>query len=80
LHDVKEPMECRETVECYSGYRYGERPCAFLWMGERLEIEEIESRAHTPEGWGFRVRTCSGETFELLYFEIDDCWEINPAA
>ncbi len=44
-------------VECYAGYRYPERPRAFVWEGERVEIEAVERRWRTPAGPTFRIRT-----------------------
>ena len=29
-------------VECYAGHRFPERPRAFDWEGERIEVEEVE--------------------------------------
>jgi hypothetical protein len=66
-------------VECYAGYRYPERPCAFLWEGERVAVEEVERSWRTPAGLVFRVRTASGCCFTLAYDEAADRWDVQPA-
>ena len=40
----------------YSGYEYAERPKAFRWEGDRLEIDKILDRWRTPGKKGVRVR------------------------
>jgi len=56
------------AVECYAGYHYPERPRAFTWAGERVEIEIIERRWRTPASPLFRVRTTSRLTFHTLWY------------
>ena len=68
-----------ETVECHAGFRYAERPRAFLWEGQRLEVAQVQARARTPQGFWFRVRTADGRLFELVYREAQDSWLIEPA-
>jgi hypothetical protein len=65
------------SVECHSGYAYGERPIAFQWEGERLSIVEIEARWRVPNGRRFRVRVEDSRVFELFYGELDDEWRIH---
>jgi len=64
------------TVECYAGYRYPERPRAFLWEGERLDVAEIERQWRTPAGPAFRVRASDGRRFTLAYDEAADAWSV----
>ena len=66
-----------ELVECYSGSRYGERPLAFHWQGQRLEIGKIETQERRPQSLFFRVLTIGGQAFELSYGEGTDSWEIK---
>lgn len=66
-----------EVVECYSGETYAERPLAFHWQGERLEIVQIETRWQSPEGRYFRVRVMDGHVFDLFYHEALDEWKIT---
>ena len=65
-------------VECYAATRYPERPRAFLWEGERLEVVEVVHRYRTPRGPGFRARTSDGRCFSLLYDEALDAWDVEP--
>ncbi len=67
-----------ELVECHSGFEYAERPVSLQWMGERLEIEQVEAEWRIPGGKCFRVRVKDGRTFELFYGELYDEWRINP--
>ena len=64
-------------VECHSGFAYAERPVALYWQGERQEIETIIAEWRSPQGKAFRVRTKDGKTFELLYNETDDEWNVE---
>lgn len=64
-------------VECHSGYAYAERPDAFTWEGERLEVAEVLGSWRTPDGKRFRVRTTEGLSFDLLYQEAEDEWRIE---
>lgn len=65
------------TVECHSGYKYGERPLALHWEGQRLEVREVLAAWRAPEGPRFRVRAENGQCFELSYQEFADEWEIR---
>lgn len=65
------------VVECYAGYCYPERPRAFLWNGERMEVEEVERQWSAPSGPAFRVRTTAGRRFTLAYDEIADEWSVQ---
>jgi hypothetical protein len=66
-----------ESVECHSGYTYGERPVALHWQGRRLNVQQIEARWRSPGGIGFRVRTEDGQVFELFYAGQPDEWQIR---
>ncbi len=66
-----------ESVECHSGYKYGERPLALTWEGQRLEVHTVLAAWRTPQGPCFRVRSRDGRTFELAYQEALDQWEIR---
>lgn len=63
-------------VECYAGYRYPERPRAFLWEGERLAVQEVERQWRTPAGPTFYVRVADGRRFTLAYDEATDTWRV----
>jgi len=64
-------------VECHSGFTYAEHPIALHWQGERLEVERIISEWQSSQGKAFRARTKDGQTFELLYNETDDEWNVE---
>jgi hypothetical protein len=66
------------AVECYSGNQYPERPVAFQWQGDRLEVERVEAEWRIPDGKRFRVRTEGGQLFDLFYREMYDEWQITP--
>ena len=68
----------KTVVECYAGTQYPERPRAFLWEGERLEVVEVERRYRTPRGLRFRARTSDGRCFTLAYDERLDVWTVRP--
>jgi hypothetical protein len=71
-------------VECHSGYRANERPIAFTYRNERLEIRDIMDRWY--EGGRdacrevidyFKVRTADGEIYILRYLSAFDSWTIH---
>ncbi len=66
-----------DSVECHSEFEYAERPLAFLWEGQRMEVDEILASWRTPEARCFRVRTLDNQLFDLLYQEADDRWQIE---
>ena len=65
------------NVECHSSATYAERPIAFRWAGQRLEIDAILSRWRTQFGRGFRVRVEDEREFTLFYDEDEDHWTIE---
>ena len=64
-------------VECHSSATYAERPIAFHWANERLEIDAILSRWRTQFGRGFRVRVSDDREFTLFFDESEDRWTIE---
>lgn len=70
-------METSVIVECRSSASYAERPVAFSWQGQRLEVAEILSRWRAPGGVDFRVRTPQDLVFDLVYDENLDEWSIH---
>jgi hypothetical protein len=67
------------SVECYAGYRYPERPRAFLWQGDRVVVEEVERSWRTPASPVFCIRAAGGRRFILAYDEAADVWDVRPA-
>ena len=76
LETATHPMA--KIVSCYAGSRYPERPRAFLWEGQWLEVAEVERRWRTPDGPVFRVRSSDGRRFALAYEEAGDNWIVEP--
>lgn len=70
-------MDLPVRVEFYSGTRYGERPQAFLWRGERIEIEAIDKQWRSPFGEHFQVRTTLGRRYHLVYDRESDQWFLS---
>ncbi len=66
-------------VECRSEYQYAQRPTAFTWEDRRFQVAEILASWRIPGGWVFRVEADGGRSFELIYFETEDAWEIRPS-
>jgi hypothetical protein len=65
------------VVECHAGHAYAQRPTAFWWEGERLEVEAIEAEWRSPEAKHFRVKILNGAIFELIYQQASDHWRIE---
>ena len=65
------------TVECYSGHAYAGEPRAVTWQGRRYPVQRVEARWRTPAGPAFRIRTPSGERFDLCYYEAEDRWSVT---
>ncbi len=65
-----------KKVECHSGYTYADRPIAVTWEAKRLEVSDILAEWRTPMEKHFRVRTLGGQTFELLWSELSDEWQV----
>ena len=66
-----------DLVVCHSDSQYAERPTAFYWGEQRLEIEEILARWRSPQEQGFRVRTVDRQIFELFYDQANDAWRVE---
>jgi hypothetical protein len=64
-------------VESYSSTRYAERPTALFIEEERLEISEIIKSWRSPEGIVFHVRTEDDQSFEIMYDEDSDQWNVR---
>ena len=66
------------VVECYAGSRYPERPRAFTWAGQRLEVAAVVHQWRTPAGPVFDVSTADGRRFILSYEEAAVAWQVRP--
>ena len=64
-------------VECYAGYRAGQRPMRFI-LGERtLEVREIEDQWYSPDAMYFRVLADDGNTYVIRHDEAEDRWSLE---
>lgn len=66
-----------EQVFCRSGYEFAERPTAFIWEGERIQINELVARWRTPDGKRFLVQTVDNRIFTLVFIESSAVWRIE---
>lgn len=71
----------RISVESYSGYKLHESPRAFIFKGERYNVEEIIDRwyegglkSEDPIIDYFRVRTDDGGEYLIRYDSYRDEW------
>lgn len=67
-------------VICFSSTRYDERPVAFEWQGQRLQVARVLSEERTPQAHRFVVLSEAGTPFRLSYREQEDQWWIEPWA
>ena len=72
------------NVECYNGYKKGEKPNAFVFNNHSYIIDEIIDRwyegsvyAQRPILNYFKVRTSEGDIFLLRYNPKFDTWAIQ---
>jgi hypothetical protein len=70
-------MMMGDQVECRSDFEYAQRPIAFYWQGQRLEVAEVLSQIRLPHGYSFRVRNPEHGIFELNYDIRSDQWSVN---
>ena len=71
-------------VECYSGFKAHERPVAFIYQGERLEVQDIIDRwyeggldSSRPVVDYFKVRASDGKIYFLRYQSDEDKWSLR---
>jgi hypothetical protein len=70
-------VETKPVVRCYSGAHYAERPVAFHYAGQELEVTEVEQSWRDPAGIYFVVRVPDGRRFRLAYHEQADHWSVE---
>ena len=70
-------MNTPSGVECHSEFEYAQRPVAFRWQGERIQIDEIVSQWRTPTGKSFQVSTEDGRAFKIIFTEHTEQWDIR---
>ena len=70
-------MTMADQVECRSDFTYAQRPVAFYWQGEHLQVAEVLSQTQSPRGYSFRVRSEELGIFELNYDINTDQWSVH---
>ena len=66
-----------DRVECRSDFTYPQRPIAIYWDQQRLEVEVILGMWKLPDGRRFLLRTSDQHTFDVVYNEIQDIWQVG---
>lgn len=66
-----------EIVTCFSGARYADRPVAFRFGGQELQVAAIERHWREPNGLFFVVQTPDSQRFRLSYDEENDHWRVD---
>jgi hypothetical protein len=64
-------------VECYAGYKGGERPVRLFLHGKMTEIADVEDRWYSPGFTYFRVLMHTGERYVLRHQEAQDVWTLE---
>ncbi len=64
-------------VECYAGYKGGERPMRVFLRGKMEEIAAVEDRWYSPGFTYFRVLMSTGECYVLRHQEAQDLWTLE---
>ena len=67
-------------VECYAGYKAGERPLRFRFKtkgAETLEMRELLDQWYGPEDQYFKVRANDGHLYILRHNEHVDLWTLD---
>ncbi len=64
-------------VECYAGYRAGERPLRFSLRGREFQVEEVDGQWFSPDAIYFRVRANDGNFYVLRHDEGQDAWTLD---
>jgi hypothetical protein len=69
--------EIQIVVECYSGYRYPERPTAFQIRGRNFKVEKILDRWYGEEAEYFKVLAHDQRVYLLGYCPGQDVWTLS---
>ena len=64
-------------VECYAGYKGGQRPVRFFLQDRALDVMDIEDQWYGPSALYFRVHASDGDCYILSYNEEEDSWSLT---
>jgi len=69
----------RVEVDCYAGYKAGERPLRFYLHEHPYEVEEVLDRWYEPEATYFKVRAHDGNFYILRHREhpMEEAWTLE---
>ena len=73
---MKDPICIPLRVECYSGYRAGERPEAFWLNRRRIAVREVLDRWLGEDHAYFKVTGGDGVRYILRRDDRRDQWEL----
>ena len=63
-------------VECYSGYKFNERPMAFSLMGHSYRVKEIIDTWYSEAAVYFKIKADDDNLYLLKYDEDQDQWDL----
>jgi len=66
-------------VQCYAGYKGGERPVQLQIHEQMMEIREVEDRWYSPGATYFRVLPVNGERHVLRRDDAQDAWTFEAS-
>jgi uncharacterized protein (UPF0128 family) len=64
-------------VECYSDYKYAQRPVAFTLQGKKYPIRRILKQWREVAKDFFAVQTPEGKEYVISYEEGQDRWHLE---
>lgn len=64
-------------VECYAGFKGGERPVRVLLDQQMTEVRAVEDRWYSPGSTYFRVLMVTGERYVLRHDDAQDLWTLE---
>ncbi len=67
-------------VWCRSESRYAERPTAFLWEGQRVDVLRVLAQWRDPLGLGFRVLGADQGVYVLRYEQGLEAWTVEAVS
>ena len=64
-------------VECYAGYKGGERPVKLQIGNDLVEVADVEDRWYSPGATFFRLLLANGERYILRREDAQDVWTLE---